>query len=364
MNLPGSLRRGFTFKSIAAAVLFFGAFMTGTARAQAGEGADPFYGIISQQTMLSEDFDRMEWGRLGSFRYPVDWGAIQSTKNGSFDWRQVDRVVQATAVRGIDFLPTMYAVPHWLSTDYRRLPVWGPGAISLWKKFLTSAVARYGRDGAFWVRNPEVPYRPVMKWQIWNEPNIRSFARPVSPRRYAKLMKISARTVRLADPGAKLVTGGFYATPPRGKGIESSRYLDRMYRIRGFRQSFDIAAIHPYAGSTGASVRRTFPLRRSLNRHRDRRKHLVITELGWGSDSATIFGKGDADSQGHQLRSAYRKYLGYKRDLKLDAIYWFSWSDLPEGFDSCSFCLETGLFDSLGEPKPAWYRLLDFTHEI
>ncbi len=353
-----------TSKVAVAAILAVVGFFGIAGESRAADDSDPFYGIISQRTMHAEDFDKMEWGRLGSFRYPVDWGAIQPAQGADFNWDRIDSLVEATSRRGIDFLPTMYNSPNWLSTDYRRMPVWGPGAISLWKKFLTSAVARFGTDGTFWVNNPEVPYRPVMKWQIWNEPNIRNFAKPVSPRRYAKLMKVSAAAIRRTDPNAKLVTGGLYAKPPKGTGIESSKFFNRLYRTRGFKQSFNIAAIHPYASNTGDSIRRTFPLRWSLNRHHDRRKHMVITELGWGSDSATTFGKGDADGQGLQLRSAYRKYLKYRRKLKLDSIYWFSWSDLPPGADSCSFCHKTGLFDSSGEAKPAWFRLLDFTHEI
>ncbi|MGK2956787.1 MAG: hypothetical protein ACSLFI_14110 [Solirubrobacterales bacterium] len=325
---------------------------------------DPFYGVISQQLMDDGDFDKMEWGRLGSFRMPIDWGVIQREQGGQMNWAWIDAMVAATAERNIDFLPTMYNSPKWVALDHRRMPIWNPDVIAKWRAFLQSAVSRYGADGSFWVSNPDVPYRPVLKWQIWNEPNIGNFAFPVSPRRYARLVMISANVIRNVDPDAKIVAGGLYAKPPRDTGIEASVFLDRLYRTRGFRSSFDIAAIHPYATTTGLSIQRTFPVRRSLNRHKDRSKHIMITELGWGSDSATAFGMDDPEGQGIQLRSAYSKFLEYRRKLKLDAIYWFSWSDLPAGSVTCSFCLETGLFDSDGEAKPAWFRLLDFTHDI
>lgn len=351
-------------KSAAAGFLLLCVLMAIPGQSSAAGDADPFFGVISQREMQADDFDRMEWGRLGSFRYPIDWDMIQATEDSDMNWKRIDSLVEATAVRGIDFLPTLYNSPSWLTSDFRRMPVWGPHAISLWKKFAASAVVRYGTDGIYWQKHPEVPYRPVMKWQIWNEPNIRNFASPVSPRIYGKLVKISSAAIRLVDPDGKIVTGGFYAKPPKGTGIEASTFMDRLYRIPGFRSSFNVAAIHPYASNTGDSIRRTFPLRRSLNRHHNRRKRMVITELGWGSDSATTFGMGNAEDQGAQLRSAYRKFLQYRRTLKLDAIYWFSWSDLPDGTDTCSFCLKTGLFDSQGEAKPAWFRLLDFTHDI
>ena len=348
---------------VLAFILVFAAVLAFAAPSR-GSDPDPFYGVISQHMMQDQDFETMEWGRLGSFRMPVSWRTIQSEAGGKMHWDWMDLMVAATAERNIDFLPTMYNTPAWLAPDRRRMPIWDRDAISRWKNFLRVAVARYGTDGSFWVENPQVPYRPILKWQIWNEPNIRNFAFPVSPKRYAKLVRFSADAIRNADPDAKIVLAGFYAKPPRGTGIESSAFLDRLYRFRGFRSSFDVAAIHPYASTTGLSVRRTLPLRKSLNRHRDRRKHMMITELGWGSDSATVFGKGDPEGQGVQLRSAYRKFLEHRRALKLDSIYWFSWVDLPDGTDTCAFCLKTGLFDSDGEAKPAWYRLLDFTHGI
>ena len=94
------------------------------------------------------------------------------------------------------------------------------------------------------------------------------------------------------------------------------------------------------------------------------KKKLLITEIGWGSDSGHGFGLGTADGQGDQLRSAYRLFLSNRRKLNLGAVYWFSWSDLPPGTPSCSFCLETGLFDYLGNPKPTWERIIGFTHGI
>lgn len=90
----------------------------------------------------------------------------------------------------------------------------------------------------------------------------------------------------------------------------------------------------------------------------------MVTEIGWGSDATSSFGKGSFDAQGAQLGSAFRAYMKHRQRLKLRAVYWFSWEDLPLGSKSCSFCMETGLFDRHGDAKPAWYRLLDITHGI
>ncbi|HTU13943.1 MAG TPA: hypothetical protein VMF31_01975 [Solirubrobacterales bacterium] len=344
-------------------LLGFAAFLLPlTGPAKAAE-PDPFYGVISQSHMSNDEFDTMKWGRLGSFRLPVDWGTVDNGR-GEYDWGALDHAVEATARRDIELLPVLYNTPAWLAGDRRRVPIWSSYAITKWRTFLRALVLRYGSDGTFWSDNPDIPVKPVTKWQIWNEPNIRYFAYPVSPKRYAKLQRISAAAIRGADPEAKIVTAGFYANVPDGKGMDAGPYMKRLYKIRSFRSSFDIAAIHPYARTTRESIQRTYPIRRVMDRNGNRNRRLAVTELGWGSDSATVFGMGDRQKQATQLTSAYRGFLNHRKRLKLSSVYWFSWSDLPVGAKTCAFCLETGLFDNAGEAKPAWFRLLDFTHDL
>ncbi len=344
-----------------AAVVLIGLF-AGAGGARAAD-ADPFFGVTSQNPLTEDDFDTMQWGRVGAYRIPVAWGSVVS-EDGEMNWGHMDRVVGATARRGIEVLPVLYFTPKWLAGDRRRLPIWGKRAIEDWKDFVKAAVLRFGTDGDFWVEHPGIPVTPVTGWQIWNEPNIRYFAWPVSPKRYARLVKISARVIRNFDPDARTVLAGLYARVPRRSGMDSGPFLDRAYRIRGFRSSFDAAAIHPYASTTRGSIKRTYPIRRVLNRHGHSRRELLVTELGWGSDSATVFGMGSLDGQGRQLTSAYRAFLHHRKRLNLESVYWFAWDDLPEGGKACAFCKETGLFDNRGEAKPAWYRLLDFTHSL
>ena len=325
---------------------------------------DPFFGVMSQSAISASDFEKMGWARIGAYRLPVAWDTVAAAGEDKLDWAEVDRVTSETSRRGIRLLPVLYRTPLWLSTRSRQMPVWNRYAISKWKEFLAQAVDRYGPEGEFWEENPDLEPMPIRQWQIWNEANIRNFARPVSPRAYAKLVKVSARKIRRLDRGAKIVLGGFYAKPPSRIGIPAARFLRRMYQVRGLRASFDTGAIHPYASSTRRALGRTFSLRREMNRNRDRRKPILVTEFGWGSDSETVFGTGDPYAQGDQLHSAVSAFLKHRNRLRLHAIYWFSWNDLLPGVTSCSFCSETGLFDAWGQAKPAWYRLLDFTHSI
>ncbi len=323
---------------------------------------DPFFGVVTQRGMEPADYDLMREGRFGTFRVGIEWHSIEPTKNGKLNWNGVDHAIESVVDRGIDVLPSVYGTPSWVHRNWRTLPVENAFQIKEWRRFLTAAVARYGADGTFWVERPELPYRPIKTWQIWNEPNIITFARPVSPQRYGRLLRLSSNIVKAVDPNAKIATGGFYGTPPEGKGIDAGPFLNRMYKVDGLRSSFDIAAIHPYAKNARESMRRTNPIRRVLNKRKNVKRPIIITELGWGSDSRTIFGKGSEAAQATELRRAYRMFLNQRRRLKLQSIYWFSWSDLPSDVHTCAFCFATGFFDVGGNPKPAWDEVLNFTH--
>ena len=304
----------------------------------------------------------MRWARLGSYRLTVDWNAIEPDGDGNRDWEDVDYVVEATARRGIRLMLTMYGSPPWLNPNWRTLPVKSVRQIRRWKGFLADAVGRYGSRGTFWLDHPDVPYRPVTRWQIWNEPNIRFFARPVSPARYGRLLRASSRSVDALDPFSKIVSGGLYGKPPRDTGLSASNFLRRLYHRPGTRRSLDLVAIHPYARTTRSSLHRTRTVRRAMDANGDRRKRILITELGWGSDATSGFGRGSERAQADQLRSVYRSYLRARNQFRLDSIYWFGWSDLSRDIKACVFCYRTGLFGEPRDPKPAWYELLNFTH--
>jgi len=321
----------------------------------------PFYGVISQRALNDQDFDAMAEGNVGSYRIVVPWAGVEQTGDGSYDWSGVDASIEATASRRIRALPTVYDAPAWLSYDRREMPVWSGYAIEKWQSMLKAMVARYGPGGDFWAEHPQLPVLPVRKWQIWNEPNIRNFAWPVSPSKYAHLLKVSSTAIKSVDPGAKVMLAGLYGNPPGNSGIDAGPFMNRLYRVHGFRRSFDIAAVHPYASTTRESVARTFSVRRAMNRHGDRRRPIAITEMGWGSDSVSKFSTGSQAAQGRQVTSIYRQLLKVRARLKLTGIFWFSWSDVPDTDHTCVFCYKTGFFDDKNGAKPSWRALMRFT---
>jgi hypothetical protein len=324
-----------------------------------------FFGIGPQTPINEADVNRMRHGGLDVVRVPVGWGTVQPTPT-RFEWGELDRIVAVTARARLSVLPFLYGTPRWVARRGTTLPIDNARQRRAWAAFVSAAVERYGRYGTYWQEHgfssgDYVPRRPIRTWQIWNEENFFYFARPASPRRYARLLKGTYRAVRRADPGADIVLGGLFGNPRERppRAMAAADFLDRLYRVRGIRRTFDGVALHPYARDTRELRRQTEGLRRVLIRHRDRRTGLYITEMGWGSNynpRRVAFEVGRR-AQARELRRSYRYLIRGQRRLNLKQVFWFSWKD---AHGLCNFCDSVGLFHR-GErfrPKPAWHALV------
>jgi hypothetical protein len=351
------------FPALAIAAIALAALLAPTAAQALPRG---FFGIVPQTTVRDEDTARMRAGGLETIRVALGWSGVQTSPRGGYDWAGFDGFV-STAARGhMEVLPFLYSTPHWVSGDWRRLPVDGPGARRAWSDFVTAAVERYGRGGEFWrehgPRSDEpLPRLPIRAWQIWNEENFFYFANPASPQRYARLLALSRRAVRRADPHGDVVIGGLFGDPAAGppRALDATDFLDQLYRVRGVKANFDAVALHPYAADTATLRALVEGVRATMVRHGDRRSGLYLTELGWGSqnDPAVVSFEVGLRGQARELRDAYRYLLGNRGRLKLQQVDWFSWKDSP---GSCAFCDSVGLFRAGAKfrPKPAWHALV------
>lgn len=345
---------------------------TGSApAASAGAGPPPsFFGIVPQTALTERDVQYMRAGGIGSVRIPFAWSLIQPTPTGGYDWSSVDPAVDEAARGGLKVLPFLAGTPRWLSRESTRLPIDSGRARRAWVAFLKAAVERYGPGGEFWTEEPQTggvgpqyetspprPVMPVRDWQVWNEANFFYFAYPVSPSRYARLLKLSAPAIRAADPRAKIVLSGLFGNPDEtGKrGMDSDRFLDALYRSPGIKASFDAAALHPYAFHVEDLEELVEKVREVMVRHGDAGAGLYVTEMGWGSqnDPNQVAFEQGIRGQARELRGAYRYLIDNRHRLNLKGTYWFSWKDVA---DSCNFCDSVGLFrkGNRFKPKPAW----------
>ncbi len=338
--------------------------------------APPSFFGIAPQTVLSEtDIAYMRAGRIGTIRVPVSWGSVQPTAKGPYEWAGLDQVVGVAAKARLQILPFLYGTPSWLSRHATTLPVGNARQRSAWVAFLEAAVDRYGPGGEFWrthapIGGIGVQYQPqpvirrpvpIRAWQIWNEANFFYFALPVSPAKYARLLKLSERAIHSGDPGAEIILSGLFGEPTAGgsRGMPAVDFLDRLYAVPGLKTRFDGIALHPYAADSDDLIEMTEAMREVARENRDPGAKLYLTEVGWGSQNnfnQVAFEQGSR-GQVSQLRRSYRYLLDNRHRLNLKQVYWFTWKDVP---GSCNFCDSVGLFRQgvRLKPKPAWHAFV------
>jgi hypothetical protein len=310
-----------------------------------------FIGVVPQGPLTASDFNRMR-GVVGTLRIPIAWSQVER-RAGEFDFAGLDAIVSAAASAGVRVLPFVYGTPPWLAADPARPPL-SQGAEAAWARFLRALVHRYGPNGDLWVG--ATSRLPIRSWQIWNEPNFLLFWRPrPSPAGYARLLRVSARAIRGVDRGAQIVAAGL--APVEG-GMLPWTFLSRLYAEPGIRRSFDLAAVHPYSSTLGGMAYQVRKARRAMAAGGDGNKPLLVSELGVASASRlpTGFDWG-LKGQAAFLRRAYRLLLGARGRWHIAGIDWYAWRDMAASDPHCVFCEHAGLFDSGGEPKPAWRAL-------
>jgi hypothetical protein len=307
-----------------------------------------FFGVVPQGPLTAADFERMH-GVVGTLRIPIYWPRVEPRPD-ELDFSALDAIVAPAAAAGVRVLPFVYGTPAWLAADPARPPL-RAAAQSAWTGFLRALVHRYGPRGELWDSGSS--RLAIRQWQIWNEPNFLLFWRPrPSPSGYARLLRVSARTIRAADHGAQIVAAGL--APVEG-GMLPWTFLRKLYAVPGVRGTFDLAAVHPYSSSLGGMAYQVRKARQVMAAAGDAEKPLLVSELGVASDSLlpTAFNWG-ARGQASFLRRAYRLLFDARRPWHIAGIDWYAWQDMATADPHCVFCKYAGLFDPNGKSKPAW----------
>jgi polysaccharide biosynthesis protein PslG len=316
-----------------------------------------FFGVNVPVPAKKGEVGRMAHGGVKTVRFGFGWPSIEPTESGGFAWGSTDSKVALYARRHIEVLALFYGTPSWLTHQYWRPPLRSKEARSRWRRFLRTAADRYGVHGSFWANHPDLPYEPIRHWQIWNEPNLPAFFAPKpSPKRYARLLHISATALRKADSHAKIVLAGMPHTAERPGQVISYKFLHQLYKL-GAKKDFDDLAIHPYAirvGGVNGLKDQLDAYRKVSRRFGDRHKPLWIDEIGWSSnhERANRFAVGK-QGQARKLRKAFRFILGHRKRYNVQRLIWFKWRDSKVVPSTCAFCA-AGLETRRGHAKPAW----------
>jgi len=170
-------------------------------------------------------------------RFTLRWDKVAPSKpadprnpsDPSYAWGVYDAVLRALHAQGITALVTLYGAPSWSNGGRgpNVLPHRGFG------DFAYAAAQRFP-----WVR----------MWTVWNEPNGSTFASPVSPALYVRLLLDPAYVQLHAANRANVVAGG--VTSPRSTPSGMSP-LAFMRGMKAAHARLDAYAQNPYPVSRG-----------------------------------------------------------------------------------------------------------------
>ncbi|MBX3741474.1 MAG: hypothetical protein KF712_10815 [Akkermansiaceae bacterium] len=206
-----------------------------------------------------------------------------------------DEAMTALAEDGVEVLYTFGAPRFDHATDAGKEDEF----VARYVEAFTSMIRRYGPDGAFFKEHPDVPNRPIIHWEICNEPNFQYLVPPDGrPNKeleafreniYAKLLIAAHRAAKLVSDQVKIVgfsTGGVSAG--------DLRFIKNVHAVdAGVAKAYDILATHPYvdpAPPEGFSIQKwgdysistnLSTIRKTLTQHQRGDSTIWYTEMGW-----------------------------------------------------------------------------------
>jgi hypothetical protein len=172
---------------------------------------------------------------VGTVRFTLRWDMAAPTRpkhplspaDPAYRWGPFDSVLDGLHAHGIAAVVTLWGAPRWSNGGAapNHLPRSGFG------DFAYAASKRYP-----WVH----------RWTVWNEPNGRTFAVPVSPSLYVRRLLNPAYVLLHRANRANVVAGG--VTSPRGtpSGMSPTAFMLGMHAAHA---RLDAYAQNPYPGS-------------------------------------------------------------------------------------------------------------------
>ena len=189
-------------------------------------------------------------------RITASWHRIQSSKNGRYDWQDIDDAVALAKKYNLKVLMQISGAPEW-ATGADKLSAAEKNALNARKIWVASfaPLQQYDNDFSNFVTALVKRYasQGVIDYEFWNEPGNPEFwhdtiqnPRP-NPEHYAHLLKIAYTAAHNAYNDVNVMAGGMTVGNSNSSTgyIGPMEFLERMYRS-GAKGYFDGVSHHPY----------------------------------------------------------------------------------------------------------------------
>ena len=238
-------------------------------------------------------------------RITASWHRIQSSKNGRYDWQDIDDAVALAKKYNLKVLMQISGAPEW-ATGADKLSAAEKNALNARKIWVASfaLLPQYNNEFSNFVSALVKRYAPkgVIDYEFWNEPGNPEFwhdtiqnPRP-NPEHYTDLLKIAYTAAHDAHNDVNVMAGGMTvgASNSTTGYVGPMEFLERMYRA-GAKGYFDGLSHHPYGiyartfrdngwanmiGDVVAPGGGEKTLYQIMSEHGDGNKKIWITEVG------------------------------------------------------------------------------------
>lgn len=307
-------------------------------------------------TALAAELD--DYVNLGVKWVRIDfwWSKIQPNKNGSYNWNQTDRIVNALLARDIKVLAILNGRPSWVEHGYKKQDERVAFAA------FSSACATRFKD-------------KVLVWEIFNEPNMGENGQTViTSQNYTELLKLSYNAVKAVDQNNLVLTAGNASVPYNSDGsalapsghYSAVQYLKDIYTYGG-KNYFDAVAHHPYTYPLMPTNEQDWSgwkmmkagMRDTMVQNGDSNKKIWITEVG-----APTSGGSSALTESDQAVNLQLVYDLAKATTWAGPILWYSYRDRgPDSWTGNTTESFFGLIRPDKSRKPAYNKFKELAAE-
>jgi len=290
-------------------VVFLALGLCSSAQASNGWVPADYFGVNFQQLRVLKPSERAKQlasiAKLGirDVRLGIAWPRVEPLPPAGgvhqYRWDAIDGEVGAMARHGIRAQANITQTPRWDAKsniidnlNCANSSSRAPKDITPYVDLTRAIAARYGRNGSFWKENPDLPSKPIIRYEIWNEPNLRGGWCPKpEPEVYADMFVGAARAIHSADHRAEVVTGG--VAPPAKQSQSYLGISDFLGRATAHQPELvhlaSGAAVHIYPpAGADKQLERVAWFRKQLREGGiPDRTPMLINEIGWATQGGS-----------------------------------------------------------------------------
>ena len=298
---------------------------------------------------------------FGTYRVPVNWAAVQRTKDGAYDWGQSDAASTTSAKHQMRPALVVYGTPDSSTSRPRR------GSTGRPSKAGPEGVAEV-HQGA---RRPLQPERRLLRQHPRDRSPPGQDLDHVERAEHEEQLAPEGRPARVRASSSRRRPGDLQGGPecqdrarrdvrvPARPEVDEGREVPEE-ALQGHAASPSISTRStPTYGSGVRDVKKQIgELRSVASKAGDGNVGLIVGELGWASSgpsrSESVVGK---KGQAKRLKDGLELLARKRNAWNVGSVFVYAWKDFPGGQLACLWCPHAGLVKKHGKAKPALHAV-------